>query len=256
MPRWTAVLLLLAAAPALAAQEPAPIEDNSFIIEEAYNQEPRVVQHLFTHERTDGAWAAAFGQEWPVGSLRHQLSYELTLVDVGLGAGIGDGAVNYRYQLVGGEGRNLHVAPRVSALLPLGSRDEGRGTGAAGAELNIPVSISVHPRLVLHANAGSTVLPSVDGPAGESATLTHYHAGGSMVFLAAPWINLLVESLWLSEQGFGASGVERESRVLLNPGVRFALQAGAVQVVPGASVIIDPDGDEALFLYLSAEHPF
>ena len=67
-------------ASSLAAQEsgePEPIADNSFLIEEAYNQEAGVVQHINTFVRPDGggAWAYSFTQEWPLRGMRNQLSY-------------------------------------------------------------------------------------------------------------------------------------------------------------------------------------
>ena len=43
--------LLLAGASRLPAQAPVPIRDNSFLIEEAYNQEWGVVQHVATFQR-------------------------------------------------------------------------------------------------------------------------------------------------------------------------------------------------------------
>jgi hypothetical protein len=57
----------------LRAAEKQPIEvieDNSFLIEEAYNQEPGVVQHSFSmayngDSRRRG-WSFNFTQEWPV----------------------------------------------------------------------------------------------------------------------------------------------------------------------------------------------
>src|SRR5689334_6991910 len=84
------------------------IQDNSFLVEEAYNQEFGVVQHISTFTRfwNSKDWAYSFTQEWPVpGDSRHQLSYTLLLQESGSfpdsGAGIGDVALNYRYQLVG-----------------------------------------------------------------------------------------------------------------------------------------------------------
>ena len=52
------------------------IADNSFLIEEAYNQEAGVVQHISAWQRSlrTAAWAYTFTQEWPVGSQTHQLS--------------------------------------------------------------------------------------------------------------------------------------------------------------------------------------
>ena len=58
------------------AEDARPIDgitDNSFLIEEAYNQDPGVVQHIFTgvySEDNDAdpqrrSWAFGFTQEWP-----------------------------------------------------------------------------------------------------------------------------------------------------------------------------------------------
>jgi hypothetical protein len=61
---------------------PAPhIEDNSFLIEEAYNQEPGVVQHISNWQRSlrTSRWNFSFTQEWPVPTQQHQFSYMLLL---------------------------------------------------------------------------------------------------------------------------------------------------------------------------------
>ena len=68
---------------ALIASEPLAkgIQDNSFFIEEAYNQEPGVVQHIFNLpiDFTNGSRevAPSFTQEWPVFSQTHQFSYTI-----------------------------------------------------------------------------------------------------------------------------------------------------------------------------------
>src|SRR5687767_6157297 len=92
-----------AQAPTVAA--PSPIRDNSFLIEEAYNQPWGVVQHVSTFQRVRGAfgWGATFTQEWPAPSERHQLSYTVPIQRsptlTGLHTGIGDVMLNYRYQI-------------------------------------------------------------------------------------------------------------------------------------------------------------
>ncbi len=68
------------------AQEPEKrpaeeVQDNSFLIEEAYNQEPGVVQHILsiTHQVTRMAgpdeheWQFVFTQEWPAFAPRFSL---------------------------------------------------------------------------------------------------------------------------------------------------------------------------------------
>ena len=84
------------------------IQDNSFLVEEAYNQNFGVVQHIssFTRFFDSKDWNYTFTQEWPApGNERHQLSYTLVALHAGAfpgsGVGIGDVFLNYRYQLVG-----------------------------------------------------------------------------------------------------------------------------------------------------------
>src|SRR2546421_8757857 len=83
---------------------PPPIQDNSFLMEEAYNQEEGVVQHINAFQRMRGGdWIATFTQEWPVPRLTHQLSYTIPWQRIAEGpgarSGLGDIGLNYRYQL-------------------------------------------------------------------------------------------------------------------------------------------------------------
>ena len=189
--------------------------------------------------------------------MRHQLRWSLNLVNGGAGAGIGDGAVNYRYQLLGAAGGRTSVAPRVSMLVPIGSSAHGRGAGAEGVQFNLPVSMDVSPRVVLHANAGSTLTPSAHGTGDDRAFGVDLHAGASAVYLLQPWVNLMFETLWLNESAVVGEGeTVHQSTTLLNPGVRFAVNAGTVQLVPGIAWTIDTGGDDGLFLYFSVEHGF
>src|ERR1044071_2201959 len=62
------------------------IQDTSFLMEEAYNQEFGVVQHIsgFTRLWDSKDWAYTFTQEWPVpGDPRHQFSYTLPFQHAG-----------------------------------------------------------------------------------------------------------------------------------------------------------------------------
>lgn len=252
--------LLLFAVP-LASQEPPPIQDNSFLIEEAYNQESGVVQHVNAFSRAEGGnWDYGFTQEWSVAGIRHQLGYTLALVDAGAGAGIGDVLVNYRYQLAGNPAARFLLAPRLSLLFPTGSEALGRGTGAFALQVNLPVSVVLAPAFVTHLNAGTTLTPSADAPFGRHVPTLAFNLGGSAVFLARPWLNLLVEAVWFSEEFVTADGTTELSRsAFINPGVRWAFDAGSVQVVPGVAYTIGVGpsrGEDAVFLYLSLEHAF
>jgi hypothetical protein len=67
-PRVFAVLLLLALGSTGRPAASQAIADNSFLIEEAYNQERGVVQHIGTWLRTvsSSPWIFTFTQEWPL----------------------------------------------------------------------------------------------------------------------------------------------------------------------------------------------
>ncbi|RQW77072.1 MAG: transporter, partial [Geobacter sp.] len=135
------VITLMAAGTTLAAEEVREIQDNSFLIEEAYNQEDGVIQHIqaFQYFKGDN-WQYTFTQEWPVPGQTHQLSYtipaERIKVDGQDDAGIGDVALNYRYQAVLKDG--IAFAPRLSLILPTGDRKKGLGTGTVGYQVNLP----------------------------------------------------------------------------------------------------------------------
>ena len=121
-----------------------PIADNSFLIEEAYNQEPGVVQHIsaWRRELRTAAWTFTFTQEWPVGTQTHQLSYTIPVqrTESPSTTGLGDAALNYRYQVRRADAR-VAIAPRLSMLVPTGNSARGLGSGHVGAQLNVPVSV-------------------------------------------------------------------------------------------------------------------
>jgi hypothetical protein len=250
-----------------AAQGPPPIQDNSFLIEEAYNQERGVVQHisLFNRERGTGDWAYTFTQEWPLRGQRHQLSYTIPVLHV-VGAsdastGPGDLLLNYRLQLAGGEGAPLWVAPRLSAILPTGRWERGRGDGAFGMQLSLPASFELTPRLAAHLNGGFSLHPSARGLSGARATLTTLSAGASVVFLLRPWLNLMLESVVQDAADVIGPGLTvRETAVFLNPGVRWAHNfRSGLQIVPGVAYTVglgDASDRSGLVLYLSFEHSF
>ncbi|HEU5305485.1 MAG TPA: transporter [Gemmatimonadales bacterium] len=249
--------LLLATSPLL-----GQIQDNSFLLEEAYNQEHGVVQHISTFERADGGdWEFGFTQEWPLGGIRHQLSYTVPVQHGEIGTGLGDVALNYRYQLAGDPEARTVMAPRLSLLLPTGDEKEGRGTGGVGIQGNVPLTLVLSERFVTHWNAGATVTPSARGPFGGTASTTTYNLGASVIWLFRPSFNFMAEMAWADSRTVVADGrTLREESLVLNPGVRWAFDLpGDLQIVPGVAYTIGlsegPD-ENAVFLYLSFEHPF
>ena len=234
----TIVLLTVRPSDRPTVAQSRPISDNSFLVEEAYNQEAGVVQHISAWQRAlrSAAWAYTFTQEWPVGTQTHQLSYTIPVqrTESPSRTGLGDAVLNYRYQLRGAAAR-VAIAPRLSLLLPTGSSARGLGTGHVGAQLNVPVSVALAPSLVSHWNAGVTAVSHT----------TTYNLGASVIWLAGPTFNALVEVTWADQGG--------KHDVVVNPGIRWAHNfASGLQIVPGVAF---PDG-KSVFLYLSFEHRF
>ena len=265
-----ALAAVLAAAAALRAlvkaRPPAPIADNSFLIEEAYNQERGVVQHIntFAHPTTSGSWAYSFTQEWPAPGQRHQLSYTIPIVQLeGAGTGmrgIGDVAINYRYQLRGMHEERVAIAPRLTLLVPTGDAKKGTGAGGTGIQVNLPVSATLSPSLVAHVNAGATVTPRATLGAAAVRT-TSWNSGASLIWLVTHRVNLMLEGYQASiETPDGAGGTSRGAQLLLSPGIRWSYDfANGTQVVPGIAVPLgvgSSRGSNSVFLYFSVEHPF
>lgn len=248
-------------------EEPPPIEDNSFLIEEAYNQGRGVVQHINTFSRAPGGdgWEYTFTQEWPLGGQAHQLSYTIPVSrnDAVSGArtGIGDVAINYRYQVGGLEQMGLALAPRASLLLPTGASRHGLGSGGTGIQFNLPFSAELPARLVAHSNAGITYTPRARDTNGNSAATRSYALGQSLIWLAHPKLNLMLESIWTSSHDVAGRGqTVRTSEFLLSPGLRGAIDfPSGLQIVPGIAFpfgVGSSRGERAVFVYLSLEHPF
>lgn len=244
------------------------IQDNSFLIEEAYNQEFGVVQHIntFTRMWNSQDWAYTFTQEWPMPGTRHQLSYSLSAVRPGAfrdtsGPGIGDTAINYRLQVLGNGQTRVAFAPRFSVILPTGDSDLGRGYGGTALQTNLPLSTVLTPRLVAHWNAGATIVPHARSGLRDSATAVGYNLGQSMIWLARPTFNLMLETFFNSSQVVeGKDKTDWSRTLLLNPGIRWAynLKHG-LQIVPGIAVPVGVGpsaGEKGIFVYLSFEHPF
>lgn len=257
------VLPLAALLAAQVLAQDGPIADNSFLIEEAYNQEAGVVQHISTFDRPDSGsdWSFTFTQEWPAPNIRHQLSYTVPVARVAGEEGLGDVALNYRYQWIGADGGPLAVAPRLSLLLPSGDDEKGLGAGSIGLQVNLPISAVLAPRLVGHWNVGGTYTPNAKGPGGAEANTQAVQLGQGLIFLVRPTFNVLLETVWTRDEAVtGSADTDAEESFFVSPGVRFAVNLpSGLQIVPGIAVPIGvgpSDGERSIFLYLSLEHPF
>jgi hypothetical protein len=248
------------------AQPPAPIQDNSFLVEEAYNQEDGVIQHISFVERLNtGDWVYTQTDEWPLRSLKHQVSLTLAANEAaafaGHGPGLGDTAFNYRYQLVGSGETRVAISPRLSLLLPTGDSAAGRGFGGWGLQTNLPVSIQHNRYLVTHWNAGLTWIPSAQDALHQHANVVNPNLGQSTVWLIKPRFNALCEVVWSSNATVaGPSQIIRIQSLYVSPGVRWAYNfQNGLQIVPGIAVPIGVGttaGQTGAIFYLSFEHGF
>ena len=249
------------------AKKEGPIQDNSFLIEEAYNQEVGVVQHIntFTRYQDSKDWVYTFTQEWPMGSQAHQLSFTLPYQRLGASLdgkqGFGDVALNYRYQLLGDGDALVAISPRLSVLLPTGDAKTGYGRGALGLQVMFPVSWVLNDSFAAHTNIGATHTPRAQNPLGERASTQDLMLGQSLIWLVNPRFNVMLEYVHTGAQAVaGPNQTERMTSTYLSPGSRWAYNfPSGLQIVPGLAFPIGvgaSKGEKAVFLYLSFEHPF
>jgi DtxR family Mn-dependent transcriptional regulator len=254
--------------PARDSHRPFEILDNSFLVEEAFNQEPRIFQNIFGFVRNEGDWSAAFTQEWPAPGVRHQLSYTLTFSnDLGTGR-FSDVAINYRYQLLEGENGGTAIAPRLSLLMRT-KGDDGPDYGNVGLQANLPVSRQFGDVFV-HGNAGITIYPTVSTsqfpsttpplvPARDVALVSPFFAG-SAILRVRPMLHLMLESvLQFDEDVKGPGLAEHDTLFTLSPGARFGWNLGDQQLILGFAVpVVHGRGstDAGVLCYASWELPF
>lgn len=243
------------------------IQDNSFFVEEAYNQEPGVVQHIWNllyartrHGSDADELAFIFTQEWPVFSQAHQFSYSLPYLHLdesdGSAGAVGDIFLNYRLQALMESKTTPAIAPRFSLILPTGDEEDGFGTNELGYQFNLPVSKIVSDRWTLHFNAGATFSPGVEGH-----DLDSYLLGASAIYAVSPNFNLMVETIVNWDEEVDDSGQsERLVKALISPGFRYAFNhPHDMQTVIGLAVPIgltDDTPEIGIFVYASFEHFF
>jgi DtxR family transcriptional regulator, Mn-dependent transcriptional regulator len=258
------LMLLSLAATAVAQQgsaasptvEPFKISDNSFLVEEAFNQEAGIFQNIFNAARSNGDWAATFTQEWPVVIQAHQFSYTLAWGSAGGDAVFGDTMLNYRYQaMLEGPGRPA-FSPRISLILPTAS--EGAGDESAGLQFNLPFSKQTGD-VYWHWNAGLTWLPSAN-LGDETRSLESPFVSGSAIVRLQPMLHAMLETVVNFDEQPASLGTVREKLFTISPGVRGGWNLGDQQLIVGVAVPFTwsdvNDRDTAAFFYVSYELPF
>jgi DtxR family Mn-dependent transcriptional regulator len=253
-----AALVLALAGSAVAQTAPFEILDNSFLVEEAFNQEGGVFQNIFGIRRDEGGeWEAAFTQEWPLVTQRHQISYTIPAVGAHGQSGIGDVMIHYRWQGLTEGARVPAFSPRVSLILATGDSSNGLGTGGAGWQINLPFSRQFGDAY-LHWNAGFTHVPGAAGHT-KDHTLVTPHVALSGIWRVRPMFNLMLESVIEWDQFVEGDATQRETVMTFAPGVRTGWNAGDRQVIIGVAVPVTLSGGDSnagVLGYLSYELPF
>lgn len=239
------------------AQLAKGIQDNSFLIEEAYNQEPGVVQGITTLRRQGRDRYLAFTNEFPFGSQAHQFSYVLPysiIKNAGQKVhGIGDVILNYRYQALFESASTPAFSPRFGLILPTGNFMKNTGNESLGFQINLPFSKVVSDRVTLHVNAGGSSLFDVMG-----RRPTSFNLGGSAVYAVTRDLNVLLETVAERIETVNATrGIDREYALTVSPGARYAVNLPNAQIVLGVGAPISLSRDKrpsyGAILYFSME---
>jgi hypothetical protein len=234
------------------------IEDNSFLLEEAYNQEAGVIQHISAFQYMKGrTWLYTFTDEWPVPGQKHQLSTTIPFLNNGE-TGLGDILLNYRYQAIFRD--RFAFSPRFSLIFPTGKWKNGLGAGVPGYQLNFPFSYLLSTRIATHYNLGVTFTPDAKSADESRYNQTIYNWGLSIILLLNKNFNLMFEVVGNTTliKTHNTATITSGS-LFINPGIRYAINfKSGLQIVPGLAIPIgfgSSKGASGLFAYLSFEHP-
>jgi hypothetical protein len=245
-------------------RQPA-FEDNSFLLDEAFTQPRGVIQNIMNAYVLKGAYAMSLTQQIPVND-KHQVGYTLNYNVTGSGGnqkdnGFGDVYLHYSYALMDKEDP-IMLVPEFALIVPTG---KGRGYGGWGGQFILAATKRLSPKVITHYNIGYTYIAHADFiTSGTSADRTFFeedlhlqNAAASVVWYPARRFNLMLESTAGLSKKVIETRTEKVFNLTVNPGVRFLIDHGRGQIVPGVSVPINLEGSRfagaGLFFYLSYE---
>jgi hypothetical protein len=205
--------------------------DNSFLLEEGFNQPINAVQFIQDYNSRTNEFTHS--GEIPMGSKGHQFSY-LVAQDQKINP-----ILSYRFLSVS-EPR-VYLAHRFGVVVPV--QDE-----RYGFEYKQAFTFVASDRWMYHWNFGLFHFPRYKGE-----TINSYNSGTSVVYYAQDNLNFLVEAYLETNQN--------QYRYIINPGLRYALNLDwqETQIVPGMSfpISFEQDTENAgVLLYLSFETKF
>jgi hypothetical protein len=252
-------LLVGLAAPGYAQEKKFQIVDNSFFVEEAFNQERGIFQNIFVWSRNrNGLWNGSFTQEWPAPATTNQLSYTIPFAGGGAANRFGGVLLNYRCQVLEEAAGRPAFSPRFSVVLPTGRALDN--SDRPGVQFNLPVSKQVGDFYV-HVNAGATWLHGVPAGNASRTNLTSPTYAASIIWNTRQYLNLMLESvLTMQDAVTGPQETSRQRVATISPGLRGGWTLGDTQIILGTAVPItfteDEQRDTAFLVYFSYELPF
>lgn len=241
----------------------AKIEDNSFILEEAYNQKPGQFQFIQAYRSYKSGKETRFISEgeMPLGSEKHQFSYQVTREKDEAPGSIGDTTLNYRIQSTNEP--DLLMAHRFGLILPTGSVDKESSYGVTGLKYVQATSFLLNDYWDSHLNLLFNHYPEAKvNFSDKRRTLNEYGIGSSFIYHWKDNLNFLMELTYETLEKLNLNGKKKyESAFTINPGVRTAIDLSwkETQIVPGLAFPIrfqDDHIDHGVFLYLSIEPQF
>jgi hypothetical protein len=249
------------------------IEDNSFLVDEAFNQEKGVMQFIasfYWSDLSSSCVAYGFTHEIPVFTDHHQVSYTLQYnFSQPFGktrySGPGDITIGYSY-LVAGKDDLLMMLPQINFVIPTGDPSKGLGNGGFGCKLGLALTKRFSSAIVTHYNISCTMIYNADEymktSQGESRkaekTIKVKTFASSVVWYPASRFNIMFETVLNYLNDIHANGPNLRSwQVTGNPGLRFAADLPKALLVAGASFPFTFDDDlkdqDGIFIYLSLE---
>lgn len=249
------------------------LEDNSFLLEEAFNQEMGVIQHISNVSLDKFRFETlqlSYTQEIPLTHRKHQLNFCFNYLMQGnttggiQANGFGDLYVSYR-PLIFDEKDWLMFIPRFTVILPTGDASRGLGYGAWGLQINLAATKRLSRKIVTHFNAGATQFVKFDRYQynGDQSTLAaerdvlFKNLGWSVVWLCTQKLNLMFEHTANYNADINDRGVVfSKTMQVFNPGFRYCINRSHLQVVPGIGFpvsVVNGRAQQGIFFYLSFE---
>ncbi|HEY0653586.1 MAG TPA: hypothetical protein VGD65_10690 [Chryseosolibacter sp.] len=263
--RWLLLVIVVACAKSVFAfqdstihshwkNQPMSIEDNSFIIEEAFNQSPGVIQYTASSQVANDGTAINLECELPLSGERHQLSFSLPTKVSSFTFAVEELMISYR-PLVSGRHRWIMITPRLSLIVPTATIEPRLNGGTFGIEWNFALTKRLSRNVISHINLGSTHPLARSHNEPQLNRLHDKFCGASLVLALARNMDLLAEFKATNASGhFASAGTWN---LVANPGCRFLFKVTNFVIVPGLSAPIEwrtglPVARQ-LLIYLSIE---